>query len=84
MPSGERKPVFLNCTEHFQMQLKAKPYSKWTQEPKSFVSQINFTINHSSWEKAFCFGKFVQVLKCSESSVTVFSHAMINDCALFL
>ncbi|TFK07881.1 calcium homeostasis modulator protein 2 [Platysternon megacephalum] len=61
MPSGERKPMFLNCTEHIQMDLKAKPYSKWTQETKPFVSQIYFTINNSSLEKECCFGKFVQV-----------------------
>ncbi|KAM9132724.1 (E2-independent) E3 ubiquitin-conjugating enzyme FATS [Pangshura tecta] len=56
MPSGERKPMFLNCTEHIQMDLKAKPYSKWTQETKPFVSQIYFTINNSSLEKECCFG----------------------------
>ncbi|XP_038266520.1 (E2-independent) E3 ubiquitin-conjugating enzyme FATS isoform X1 [Dermochelys coriacea] len=56
MPSGERKPMFLNCTEHIQMDLKAKPYAKWTQETKPFVSQIYFTINNSSLEKECCFG----------------------------
>ncbi|XP_053892117.1 (E2-independent) E3 ubiquitin-conjugating enzyme FATS isoform X1 [Malaclemys terrapin pileata] len=56
MPSGERKPMFLNCTDHIQMDLKAKPYTKWTQEPKPFVSQIYFTINNSSLEKECCFG----------------------------
>lgn len=61
MPSGERKPMFLNCTEHIQMDLKAKPYAKWTQEMKPFVSQIYFTLNNSSLEKECCFGKFVQV-----------------------
>nr|XP_008164495.2 (E2-independent) E3 ubiquitin-conjugating enzyme FATS isoform X2 [Chrysemys picta bellii] len=56
MPSGERKPMFLNCTDHIQMDLKAKPYTKWTQETKPFVSQIYFTINNSSLEKECCFG----------------------------
>ncbi|XP_062832127.1 (E2-independent) E3 ubiquitin-conjugating enzyme FATS isoform X2 [Anolis carolinensis] len=53
MPSQERKPVFLSYITHSQVDLRRA----CSQERKSFVSQICFMINHSSWGKPCCLGK---------------------------
>nr|XP_009668820.1 PREDICTED: centrosomal protein C10orf90 homolog isoform X1 [Struthio camelus australis] len=37
------------------MDFKVKPYAKWTQDTRSFVTQIYFSINYCSWKKTSCF-----------------------------
>nr|XP_060624603.1 (E2-independent) E3 ubiquitin-conjugating enzyme FATS [Anolis sagrei ordinatus] len=61
MPSQERKPVFLSCITHSQVDLRRA----CSQERKSFVSQICFMINHSSWGKPCCLGKIENLYKAN-------------------
>nr|XP_025044038.1 centrosomal protein C10orf90 homolog isoform X1 [Pelodiscus sinensis] len=79
MPSGEKKPMFLNCTEHIQLDFKAKPYAKWTPETKPFVCQIYFTINYSSWEKECCLG--IREKQCGANNLKELKSLQYNNAA---
>lgn len=55
MPSQEKKAMFFRCMADNQMELrKETPTIAWKPEGKAFISQIN----HSSWVKPCCLGKF--------------------------
>lgn len=51
MPSQEKKAMFFRCMAYNQMEI---PTVAWKPERTTFISQIN----HSSWVKPCCLGKF--------------------------